>query len=80
MSNYICNSHKHTLGGQTTKTITLPMEITGLPETLEIEGVTLLRKKKFHVSLVCIGRLMVKNGITDTGLVKNIVDDFCEFY
>lgn len=79
MNNYICENKNFTLGGKTNDTIALSVEITNIPETIEIEGITLIKKTKFHISLVCIGRLMKKHNLSNEILAENIVKDFCAF-
>ena len=78
-SNYICNSNKYTLGGQTGDTIALPVTILNLPDKLEVEGNILLRKTSFHVSLVCIGQIIKKHSVVTQDFVEKVINDFCEF-
>ncbi len=73
---FICNDEKYTLKKQT---ISLPVAIQGLPDKLEIGGYTLLRRSSFHVSLVCIGKIIEKEGIQIPEFENAIINDFCEF-
>ena len=78
-NNYICNSNKYTLGGQTGDSIALPVTVSGLPDQVEVEGNILLRKTSFHVSLVCIGQIIKKHAISTPDFIEKVINDFCEF-
>ena len=76
---FICASEKYEVGGQKEDVIALPVSLSGLPSTIEVEGYTLFLKTSFHVSLVCIGKIAEKNGIQDSKFVNKVVADFCDF-
>lgn len=78
-NNYICNSNKYRLGGQTNGTIALDVAISDLPEHIEVEGNTLLRKTSFHVSLVCIDRIVKRHSISIPDFIEKVISDFCVF-
>lgn len=76
----ICNGDKYELGGEPIgETIGLPIDLKELPEIIEIEGNTLAAKKKFHVSLVCVGKIITKHNVSILDFIQKIVEDFCEF-
>lgn len=76
---FICGGEKYQLGGPREDTIGLPVSIEGLPEKIEVEGYTLLRKTSFHVSLVCIGNIIEKYNVSIPDFQNKVVADFCEF-
>lgn len=76
---FICNGEKYEVGGPKEDTIGLPVAFSGLPQTIEVEGYVLNLKTAFHVSLVCIGKIVEKHNLADPELVSKIVTDFCEF-
>ncbi len=76
---FICEGTKYDLGGRTGETIGLPVTITNLPEKIEVKEYTLLRKTSFHISLVCIGKIIEKYHVTIPDFIEKIVTDFCEF-
>ena len=61
------------------KVIGLPIQLENLPNELRIEGNTLVLKNNFHVSLVCIGKIIEKYNISETDFENKIINDFCEF-
>lgn len=61
------------------QTIGLPVELKNLPNELLMDGNTLLLKTKFHVSLVCIGKIIEKYNVSIHDFENKIVNDFCEF-
>lgn len=69
---YICGGNTFTY---TKGYIALPVEISDLPESIEIEGETLHRKPSFHVSLLCVKDILEKYGDVE----KKILDFFCSF-
>ncbi len=73
---FICDGEKYTFKK---KTIGLPVVIEGLPDKLDIEGCTLLRRSSFHVSLVCIGKIIEKQNIQAPDFENVVINDFCEF-
>ncbi len=76
---FFCGGEKYEIGGPKEDTIGLPVTFSELPPTIEVEGYELSLKKAFHVSLVCIGKIVEKNNLTDTDLVNKVIADFCEF-
>lgn len=76
---FICGSEKYTIGGPKEDTIALPMFPAGLPDKITIEGNSLLRKTSFHVSLVCVGKIIEKHNVSIPNFQDEIVTDFCEF-
>lgn len=76
---FICNAEKYEIGGPKGDVIGLPVSFTGLPLTIETEGLTLSLKNAFHVSLVCIGKIAEKNNLSDPDIVSKVILDFCEF-
>ncbi|MBI2003426.1 MAG: hypothetical protein HYS78_00375 [Parcubacteria group bacterium] len=79
MSKSICENEKYQLGGPQEDVIGLSVSMSGLPEKIEVEGQTLFLKTSFHVSLVCIGKVIEKHNISTPGFINKVVDDFCEF-
>lgn len=76
---FICDGEKYEVGGPQEDTIGLPVTFSGLPSTIEVEGYTLSLKTSFHVSLVCIGKIIEKNKLTEPDLVNKVIADFCDF-
>lgn len=76
---FICDGEKYEVGGSKNDIIGLPVTFAGLPPKIEVEGYTLSLKSSFHVSLVCIGKIIEKNKLKDIELVNKVVSDFCEF-
>lgn len=70
--NYICggNTFAYSKGY-----IGLPIEILNLPETIEINGETLLRKTSFHISLICVKDIVA----VQSGIEEKILSTFCSF-
>lgn len=60
-------------------TISLPVEFKELPSNLIVENFNLFLKSSFHVSLVCIGKIIEKNSISIANFEDNVINDFCEF-
>ncbi len=54
---FICGGDKYIFG---TSTISLPVSFKDLPPELKIENYRLLLKSSFHISLVCIGKIIEK--------------------
>ena len=79
MTKVICENKKYQLGGPQEDTIGLPVLVSGLPEKIEVEGQALFLKTSFHVSLVCIGKIIEKHNVSIPDFINKIVDDFCEF-
>jgi hypothetical protein len=79
MQNFICGGDKYELGGPKSDVIGLPVSFQDLPEKLEIEGCCLSLRTSFHVSLVCIGKIIEKYNISIPNFLNNVIKDFCEF-
>jgi hypothetical protein len=73
MSEFICGN-RYRFGS---RTIGLPVAVSDLPK--EIEGYKLLAKTEFHVSLVYVGRIADRYGITDSNFERKVIDDFCAY-
>ena len=73
---YICGGTKYTFGY---RTISLPVSFEVLPPVLEIEDYRLLLKSSFHISLVCIGKIIEKFDISIPDFENLLIKDFCEF-
>jgi len=52
-----------------------------LPEEIEVERYKLFLKDSFHVSLVCVGKIIEKNNINikETDFLEKVITDFCNF-
>mgnify|MGYP001592471566 FL=1 len=74
MKQYICGSTKYVFAKGY---IMLPIEVTNLPPTIEVEGATLTRKSSFHVSLVSVKEVLARKG--DILNEEIIVKNFCDF-
>ena len=61
------------------KVIGLSVKFENLPNELIIEGNNLILKDSFHVSLVCIGKIMEKYNVSIPDFDNKIVNDFCEY-
>jgi hypothetical protein len=79
MTKNICGGGKYILGGPNEDAIGLPVSISHLPETIEVEGYTLLRKSTFHSTLICIGKIIEINKIEIPDFKKKVLADFCDF-
>jgi len=77
--NFICGSKKYEVGGLKMDTIGLPVSLFDLPEKIEVEGYTLFLRTSFHVSLVCIGKIIEKNNLNIPDFIQKIIADFYEF-
>lgn len=73
---YICNNNKYFYEYET---IALPVSFENLPQEIEAEGYTFILKSSFHVSLVCIGKIIEKHNITIPDFENSVIKDFCEF-
>jgi hypothetical protein len=76
---YICNSNKYKIGGPKLDTINLPISVNKLPQKIIIGGYDLTLKSKFHVSLVCVGKIIEKNKISIPDFLNRVMDDFCSY-
>jgi len=77
MENYICGGTKYFYNEN--RYIVLPIEIGNLPEKISVEGNELLLKSEFHVSLVCIKRLIEPYGEAAADIEQKILELFCAF-
>lgn len=68
----ICNSSNITYNRGY---IALWLENYALPETLNIDSISMLKKDHFHVSLLCVKNILENN----PGSEKNILHHFCNF-
>lgn len=75
---FICGEETYEISEEK-PTIGLPVEISGLPESIESEGETLIRRSNFHVSLVCIEQIIKKHNVADSDFVERAESKFCEF-
>ncbi len=73
---YLCGKKKYLLEWEN---IVLPVELRDLPREIEVEGYRLALRSSFHVSLVCIGKIIEKNKIAIPDFAKSVIKDFCEF-
>ncbi|MBU6310702.1 hypothetical protein KGO06_02080 [Patescibacteria group bacterium] len=76
---FICDGTKYELAGVHDDVIGLPVTPPEIPDSLVVEGATLTRRPAFHVSLVCIGKLIERHSIADPTFVQSVVADFCAF-
>lgn len=76
LNTYTCDTNKYTFGN---KTISLPVVIKDLPKTIEVYGIKLLLKSSFHISLVCVGKILENNPILPTTFIEQVINRFCEF-
>jgi hypothetical protein len=61
------------------KVIGLPIKFDNLPSKLIIEENELVLKDSFHISLVCIGKIIEKYNVSIPDFENIIINDFCEF-
>lgn len=59
--------------------IGLPIKLENFPSKLVMEGNILLLKTSFHVSLVCIGKIIEKYNVSIPDFENKVINDFCEF-
>lgn len=78
MTRFICDG-RYRLGGSKEDTIGLSVYLSELPDKIKIEGYELLLKSEFHVSLVCIGKIIKKNNLSVPDFINKVIADFCEF-
>lgn len=71
---FICEENKYIFQH---RTIGLPVSFLNLPKTIQIEGYTLLLKSSFHISLVCIGKIIEKYNISTPEFENSVIKDFC---
>lgn len=70
--NYICggNNFIYSKGY-----IGLPIEVGNIPASIFVEGIELVKKNTFHVSLLCVKNILLEN----KDIEQDILDVFCEF-
>ena len=61
------------------KVIGLPVKLENLPARLIIESNSLVLKTSFHVSLVCIGKIIEKYNVATPDFENEVMNNFCEF-
>ena len=76
--NFICDTEKYTFN-DVSKTISLPIKSFELPKEFLIENNLLSLKLSFHVTLVPIGRIVLKHKIDIPNIYELVLKDFCEF-
>jgi hypothetical protein len=76
---FICGGEKYEVGGLKEDTIGLPVSFSELPVKIQVEGCELFLKDSFHISLVCIGKIIEKNQLTIPDFVNKVIADFCDF-
>jgi len=79
MPEFICENKKYVLGGPQEDSIGLPVSLVGLPSDIAVEGCRLYLRSEFHVSLVCIGKIIEKHHISAPNFVSEVINDFCTF-
>ena len=73
---FICDEEKYIFKK---RTIALPVSLENLPQKVKIDGYELLLKSSFHISLVCIGKIIEKHNVSIPDFENLIIKDFCEF-
>jgi len=69
---YICDTQKFTYSKGY---VALPIEIEGLPESIVVDGVELMKRSSFHVSLLYTKDILIGN----EDLEQKVIDFFCFF-
>lgn len=59
--------------------ICLRVFIENLPDTISVFGHKLKKRVEFHVSLVCMGQLLMQYGINVPDFEQKVLEDFTEF-
>lgn len=67
------------VGGSGKDVIALPVSFIGLPEQIEVKGNTLYLKSSFHISLVCINKIIKKYDIEISDFLSKTIEDFSDF-
>lgn len=67
------------VAGKTDDSICLPVSISGIPASIEMEGYMLQLKTKFHATLVAAGEMLRKGKAAEPDFLRKVVADFCEF-
>ncbi len=75
----ICGGKKYQIGGPKEDSIGLPVSIVGLPDKIKVEGRVLLLKTSFHISLVCVGKIIERYNISISDFLNKVAANFCEF-
>ncbi len=76
---FICENKKYFLSGPDADVIALPVSFSNLPKSIVVNERTLLLRSSFHVSLVCVGKIIEKYNVTIPDFLDKIIVDFCEF-
>lgn len=76
---FICGGEKYMLAGQKGDSIILPVLFSSLPTQIKTNGYSLALKTEFHVSLVCIGKIIEKHKVKIPNFIEKIIEDFCDF-
>lgn len=76
---FICGGEKYQVGGPTEDTIILPVFPADLPAEISAEGYKLTPRNEFHVSLVCIGKIIEKHNVSIPDFISKITNNFCDF-
>ena len=61
------------------ETIGLDVKLKSLPSELFVKDQTLFLQPDFHVSLVCIGKIIERYNISIPDFLNKIIEDFCNF-
>jgi len=67
---------EYQIGSPNMDAVGLPVSLTDLPATLEVEGATLLRRSSFHVTLVAVGHLAARQGLNAASFVPQVLESF----
>ena len=77
------NNNKEVIEGKYevagSRIISLPIYFASLPEKIHVEGREFGRRTSFHISLVCMERMVRKYGLSIPDLGAKVVEDFREF-
>lgn len=76
---FICGGEKYEVGPPKEDTIILPVSLAGLPAEIEVKGYKLVPRTSFHVSLVCIGKIIEKHNVSIPDFINKVTNDFCNF-
>lgn len=79
MSKFICDGEKYELAGRIKLGIGMPVHPNNLPEQIEANGYTLVSKDSFHVSLVCIGKIIEEYKLEIPEFMEKVTSDFCMY-
>lgn len=76
--NFICGG-SYVLGGPMGDSIGLPVECPGLPESIIVGDLALLKREDFHVTLVALGEIARKRTVAIPDFILQAVDTFCVY-